>query len=122
MNDEDIREVFASLGPISIRRMFSGKGVYVQGVIVAIEHGDELRLKADTLTAAEFAAAGSIQWAYQGHRGEVMLPYWSIPPDAFDDPDLMARWTRLALDAGFRTQATKAPARRPGTTAKSRGA
>ena len=27
--------------------MFSGKGVYVDGVIVAIEYDDELRLKAD---------------------------------------------------------------------------
>ena len=50
-----------------------------------------------------------------------MLPYWSIPPDAFDDSDLMAHWIRLAFDAGLRAQATKAPARRRGPAAKSHG-
>ena len=107
MNDEDIREVFAPLGAVSIRRMFSGKGVYVQGVIVAIEYGDDLRLKADSISAPEFEAAGSTQWAYGGRRGEVMLPYWSIPHDAYDDPDVMDRWVRLAFDAGLRAQAQK---------------
>ena len=56
MDNEDIREVFTSLGPISIRRMFSGKGVYLQGVIVAIEYGDELRLKADSLLGEKAVA------------------------------------------------------------------
>ena len=119
MNDEDIREVFAPLGAVSIRRMFSGKGVYVQGVIVSIEYGDELRLKADSISVPEFEAAGSTQWAFEGRRGEVMLPYWSIPDDAFDDPEVMDRWVRLAFDAGLRAQAQKRAVKRRGTTAKS---
>jgi DNA transformation protein len=30
------------------------------------------------------------------------MPYWSIPDDAFDDPDIMARWVRLAYEAAVR--------------------
>ena len=111
MGDEDIREVFATLGPVSIRRMFSGKGVYFQGVIVAIVYGNELRLKADSIGAPEFDAAGAEQWAYEGRRGRVMMPYWSIPHDAFDDPDAMKRWVRRAFDAGLRAQAPKTSTR-----------
>ena len=122
MHDEDIREVFAPLGPVSIRRMFSGKGVYFQGVIVAIEHGDELRLKADPISAPEFRAAGSTQWAYEGHRGVVMLPYWSIPHDAFDNSDSMDRWVRLAFGAGLRARAPKRAVQRSATSPKSRRA
>ncbi len=107
MSDDDIAEFFAALGPVTIRRMFSGKGVYVGGVIVAIEHGGELRLKADLISAAEFAAAGSTQWAYDGHRGTVMMPYWSIPDTALDDPDLMEVWVRRAFAAGLRASAGK---------------
>ena len=107
MNDEDIREVFAPLGAVSIRRMFSGRGVYFQGVIVAIAYGGELRLKADSISAPEFEAAGATQWAYEGRRGEVMMPYWSVPHDAFDSSDAMDRWVRLAFDAGLRARATK---------------
>ncbi len=122
MNDDDIREVFAPLGPVSIRRMFSGKGVYFQGVIVAIMYGDELRLKADSISAPEFEAAGSTQWAYEGHRGEVMMPYWSIPHDAFDNSDSMDRWVRLAFDAGLRARAPKRAVQRRATSPKSRRA
>ena len=122
MHDEDIREVFAPLGPVSIRRMFAGKGVYFKGVIVAIVFGDELRLKADSISAPEFEAAGSTQWAYEGRRGVVMMPYWSIPHDAFDNADSMARWARLAFDAGLRAWAPKRAVQRRAASPKSRRA
>ncbi len=108
MNEDDISEIFAVLGPVTIRRMFGGKAVYVAGVIVAIEYDDELRLKADAVSAPEFAAAGATQWTYHGHRGAVAMPYWSIPDAAFDNPDLMNHWVRRALDAGLRAH-RKAP-------------
>ena len=107
MSDDDLAEAFAALGPVTIRRIFSGKGVYVAGVIVAIEYGDELRLKADAISAPAFAAAGATQWTYDGHRGATLMPYWSIPPEAYDDPELMAHWVRLAFDAGLRADVAK---------------
>ena len=85
-----------------------GKGVYYQGVIVAIVFGGDLNLKADTISAPEFKAAGSTQWIYEGRRGDVMMPYWSIPHEAFDNPDTMRHWVRLAFDAGLRARAPKA--------------
>ena len=109
MDDEGIREIFTVLGPVTIRRMFSGKGVYCRGVIIAIAYGGELRLKADLLTTPAFEAAGATQWVYEGRRGPVAMPYWSIPPEAYDDADLMAGWVRLALAAGLRAQASKSP-------------
>jgi DNA transformation protein and related proteins len=30
------------------------------------------------------------------------MPYWSIPEDAFDNPDIMARWVQLAYEAALR--------------------
>lgn len=122
MNEEEIREVFAPLGPVSIRRMFSGKGVYFQGVIVAILYGNELRLKADSISSPEFEAAGSTQWAYEGRRGEVMMPYWSIPHDAFDNSDSMDRWVRLAFEAGLRARAPKRAVQQRAKAPKSRRA
>ena len=89
LGDEDIRDLFEPLGPVSIRRMFSGKAIYFQDVIIAIIFGDELRLKADAISAPAFEAAGATQWVYESHRGEVMMPYWSTPHEAFDDPDIM---------------------------------
>jgi DNA transformation protein len=32
------------------------------------------------------------------------MPYWSIPDEAYDDPDLMAKWVRLAYEASLRAE------------------
>jgi DNA transformation protein and related proteins len=37
MDDDVITEIFAGLGPVSIRKMFGGKGVYHSGLIVGVE-------------------------------------------------------------------------------------
>ena len=110
MGDEDIRETFSPLGHVSIRRLFGGKGVYFEGVIVAIVYGEELRLKADAVSASEFRGAGASQWVYEGRRGEVLMPYWSVPDEAVDDPEAMGHWLRAALGAALRNR--KAPRRR----------
>ncbi|KQZ78290.1 competence protein TfoX [Mesorhizobium sp. Root157] len=104
MDDERIGELFDGLGPVAIRRMFGGKGIYYQGVIIALVLRDELLLKADAESAPDFAAAGSQQWTYTGsrHGKEVAMPYWSVPDGAFDDPDEMVIWARKAYEAGLR--------------------
>ena len=93
---------------MTVRRIFGGKGVYHQALIIAVEVGGELRLKADAVTAPVFNAAGAVQWAYEGKRGEaVRMPYWSVPDTAWDDSDLMAGWVRLAFGAALRPRKEK---------------
>jgi DNA transformation protein and related proteins len=103
MQNTDIEEMFSALGPVTIKRMFGGKGIYHMGRIVAIELRDEMMLKVDAVTAPEFEVAGARRWAYEGKTGKaVNMPYWSIPEDAYDDPDVMAHWVRLAYEAALR--------------------
>lgn len=105
MSDDDIADIFAGLGPVTIRKLFGGKGIYHRGVIVAIELGEELMLKGDADTAPLFEQGGARRWTYQGKRTKpVAMPYWSIPEEAFDDPDMMTRWTRLAYAAAQRAK------------------
>ena len=114
MDDADIEEAFADLGPVTIRRMFGGRGVYHQGLVLALVVDGELLLKADDATAAEFEAAGARRWTYAGRNRPVRMPYWSAPDEAWDDPERMARWTRRAFEAALRSAAAKtAPRRRP---------
>lgn len=118
MDNVEIEEVFSSLGPVGIKRMFSGKGIYHRGLIIALYLFDELMLKADAQSAPAFSAAGARQWVYQREgKNPVAMPYWSVPEDAFDDPDEMAKWVRLAFEAGLRAEAAKVkPARPRGST------
>ncbi|WP_275782769.1 TfoX/Sxy family protein [Pararhizobium gei] len=104
MDNAAIEEMFSSLGPVTIKRMFGGKGIYCDGSILALEVGGDILLKADAETAAEFEAAGSVRWSYAGKGKPVAMPYWSIPDEAFDDPDEMARWVRLAYEAALRAR------------------
>jgi DNA transformation protein len=105
VNNADIEDMFEGLGPVSIRRMFGGKGIYHQGLIVAIDLRDELMLKADEVSAPEFEAAGARRWFYEGKNGKpVLMPYWSVPEAAFDDPDEMRRWVGLAFEAALRAK------------------
>ncbi|KRB13921.1 competence protein TfoX [Mesorhizobium sp. Root695] len=104
MDNERIAELFKGLGLVSIRKLFGGKGIYFDGVIVAIVLRGELMLKADEQSAPDFEAAGCRQWTYTGsrHGKLVSMPYWSIPDSAFDDPDEMTVWARRAYEAGRR--------------------
>lgn len=95
--------MFSSLGPVTIKKLFGGKGVYHRGIIIAIELRDEMMLKGDEVTAPLLEEAGARRWNYEGRKGkEINMPYWSVPEDAFDDPDVMARWVKLAYEAGLR--------------------
>ncbi|SOC42556.1 DNA transformation protein [Rhizobium subbaraonis] len=109
MDNDAIEEMFQSLGPVTIKRMFGGKGIYAGDLIVALEVDGEVLLKADEVTIPEFELSGSRQWVYSGKKtgAPLRMPYWSIPEDAFDDPDLMAEWVKLALEAAIRANSSK---------------
>ena len=104
MDDERIRELFDGLGPVTIRRMFSGKVIYHKGVIFALILRDELMLKGDDEIAGEYEAAGGRHWTYlnKRHGREVAMPYWTAPESALDDPDEMTVWARKAYHAAIR--------------------
>lgn len=106
MTDDDIHDLFAGLGPVTVRRMFGGKGIYHNGMIVALEVDGEILLKADAASAPEFAAAGSRQWHYEGRNAErsVAMPYWTIPDEAVDDAERFAIWAGKAYQASLRAK------------------
>ena len=103
MDRDAIEEMFQGLGPVTIKRLFGGKGIYHQGRILALEVDGEILLKADEASAPDFTTAGSRQWTFEGRSGKpVKMPYWSVPDEAFDDPDVMALWVRRAYEAALR--------------------
>ena len=106
MENDALHDLFAGLGPVTIRRMFGGKGIYHNGLIIAVELRGELMLKADGESAPEFRTAGCTQWTYVGsrHGKTVAMPYWSVPDGAMDDPDEMTPWARLAYEAALRSE------------------
>ncbi|MBC2773302.1 TfoX/Sxy family protein [Rhizobium sp. AQ_MP] len=113
MDNAAIEDMFESVGPVTIRRMFGGKGIYARGIIFAVELRGELMFKGDDESAPLLEEAGARRWHYEGKSGKpVAMPYWTIPDEALDDPDLMAKWARIALDAAIRVTAREASQRK----------
>jgi DNA transformation protein len=108
---EWVREHFAALGPLEIKRMFGGAGVYAGGgPIFALLDDGEVWLKGDETNIPALQAAGSRQFTYPGKDGEVMnLGYWSLPTSAVDDPEEAVEWARGAIDVALRKAAAKKP-------------
>jgi DNA transformation protein and related proteins len=104
MDDADIRDIFAGLGEVTIKKMFGGKSVYFNGIITAIETDGEIFLKADAVSAPQFEAAGARQWTYDGKGKVVKMPYWTVPDAALDDPEELKNWTKLAYEAALRVK------------------
>ena len=111
MDPEAIRDLFASLGAIRIRRMFGGQGVYAGELMFALEADGELYLKTDDSTVPAFRSAGSRPFTYEKDGRETQTSYWRLPDKAVDDPDESARWGRLALEAASRAAGTRKPKR-----------
>ncbi len=86
---EHLSDVWRTLGHVTARRMFSGAGVYVDGLIISIVRGDgSVYLKVDAETRGIFEAAGSSPFTYERKTGSKSLhSYWLLPADPFDDPD-----------------------------------
>ncbi len=113
--DEDIAwfcELLEPLGRITVRRMFGGAGLYVDGLIVGLEVEGTLYLKTDGLSRERFADAGGQPFVYDGKGKTITMSYWTPPEEAMDSPEAMLPWARLALGASLRSAADKKPVRK----------
>jgi DNA transformation protein len=103
-----VQDLLADFGPVSIRRMFSGAGVYADGVMFAILADDTLYLKADEVSARAFAAEGKGPFTYRPKgRGPVALSYWEVPERLLDDPEELVTWARRAQGIALAAMAEK---------------
>lgn len=106
-----LHELFAGLGPVSLRKLFGGQGVYYDGIIVGLVAGEDLFLKTDATTVNDFETAGGRPFVYHGKDKSVAMSYWSPPAEAMESSEAMQPWARLAYVAAMRSHASK-PARR----------
>jgi DNA transformation protein and related proteins len=118
LDQEFIRELFAPFGPVTVRRMFSGAGIFRDGLMFGLIIRDVIYLKADESNAAEFEREGSGPFTYTCGRksdrpSEHALPYWRLPERLYDDPDELAVWARRAFAVAERKKfAARKPAKR----------
>jgi DNA transformation protein len=117
VDPEFIRDLFAQFGPVTVRRMFSGAGIFRDGLMFGLVVGDVIYLKADATNVADFEREACKPFTYtrgkaSGRPSQHALPYWRLPEHLYDDPDELAEWARRAFEAAERKRPK--PRRRAG--------
>jgi len=110
MDRDFLIDLFSDFGPVTIRRMFSGFGISVDGVNFALALRAGLYFRADETTIPQFEAEGSKPFQYQTRAKTVTVnSYWQLPARLFDDSEDLSVWARAALAAAQRAALKKRP-------------
>jgi DNA transformation protein len=113
---EFITEQMAGVGPVSVRKMFGGAGIFRGDRMIALVADDLLYLRSDHVSAPEFEARGLGPFVYEKAGKPVSMSYRRAPAECFEDPDEMVAWATRAYEACLRAGATarrRSNSRRP---------
>ena len=102
MDPEFIGELFAPFGPVTVKRMFGGAGIWSDGLMFGLVFDGAIFLKVDAISIPDFEREGSRPFVYtraksKGRVGRASLSYWRLPERLYDDPDELATWAQRAL-------------------------
>ncbi len=110
MDRDFLIDLFADFGPVTIRPMFSGFGISVDGTNFAMALRAGLYFRADEQTIPQFESEGSTPFQYQTSTRSVTVgSYWQLPARLFDEPEELTQWARAALAAAQRAALRKRP-------------
>jgi DNA transformation protein len=97
---DDIVELFSVFGPVAVRRMFGGAGIYADGTMFGLVAGGVIYLKAGDSNVAMFEREGLPPFTYERRKDErAVMSYRRMPDRLYDDPEELAAWARAALTA-----------------------
>ena len=114
MDREGVADLFVQFGPVSVRRMFGGAGIWADGTMFGLIVDDVIYLKADEEIIADFEREQMGPFVYATKSGSRSLrSYWRMPDRLYDDPEAPADWARRPLAAAQRAAVSR---RRPAVT------
>ena len=107
-----VKDLLADFGPVTIRNMFGGAGIYAGGVMFAILDDDVLYLKTDETSARVFREEGIEPFTYvMESKGPVAMSYFEVPPRLLEAPADLVAWTHEAYRIACANK-TKRPRKR----------
>jgi DNA transformation protein len=116
-------DLFAAFGPIRLRRFFGGEGIVADDVMIGMVFDDVIYFHTNAQTRAAFLAEGCKPFTFlKRSKNEMIATHWyALPERLYDDPEELAAWARIALEAMRNSETEKkkrAKQARPGKTAK----
>jgi DNA transformation protein len=109
MNPDHIRELFAAFRPVDVRRMFSGAGIFAEGLMFGLVVDEVVYLKVGEENAADFEREDMPPFQYRAKGGRrAVMSYRRMPERLYDDPEELAQWAAKALRVATRKAPPKA--------------
>ncbi|EQA38290.1 TfoX N-terminal domain protein [Leptospira inadai serovar Lyme str. 10] len=85
-------------GPITVKSMFGGYGVYSGNHIFGMIINDLLYFKVGPGNQAEYEAASMSPFTYEGKNGKpIRMSYWQVPEEILEDDEDLRYWFRKAM-------------------------
>ena len=96
-----VKDQLAGLGPVVSRRMFSGAGLYCDGVIFALILRDTLYFKVDDSTRPRYRRRRMRPF---DPMGTPMNGYWQVPAGVLEDVEELEVWAQEAIEVAGRAR------------------
>jgi DNA transformation protein len=110
--EEFVRELFAPVAPVRVKRMFGGAGVFIEHgpeqVMFALVVNEVIFLKVDDTNRSDFEEEGQGPFVYETKDGKrSVMSYYEIPERFLDEPEELIPWARKAIDVALRNHKPK---------------
>ena len=92
-----LQDQLGLFGPIAIRRMFGGAGIFRDGLMFGLVADETLYLKVDDTNRGDFERAGMPPFTYMRKSKPASLGYFEVPADVLEDPQEMRDWAEKAF-------------------------
>ena len=102
-----ILEQLEGVGDVTSRRMFSGVGLYSQGLFFALIHDDTLYFKTDASNNAAYQARNMPRFMPPVNRPMGPMGYHQVPADIIEDAESLVAWARQAVAVALAARAAK---------------
>ena len=107
-------DLFHYFGPIAVKRMFGGEGIFAGDLMIGLVVDDQIYLKTSDKTRGDFETEGAKPFKYRRgkERNAISLSYYTVPERLLNDPEEFGQWARKAHDVALAARAAKPPKRR----------
>lgn len=107
MDADSIRDLFSAFGPVAIRRMFGGMGIYAGETMFALVADGVIYFKTAEANKADFENEGLEPFSFDARGKRTVTSYRRMPDRLYDDPEELALWANRALAAAREKKAAK---------------
>jgi DNA transformation protein len=89
-------DLFQFFGPIAVKRMFGGEGIFAGPVMIGLVMDERIYLRTDDESRPGYLKEKSRPFTFRKGGKTVATAYYGLPDRLLDDPEELAVWAKAA--------------------------